>query len=364
MMSQGDKDTVDESKMPDPIMVDARVGGRNNPHGDASYGNITQAVSEIQHGDDDFQDWDTIVLNHVLVNILDKDQVDANATNDFTVFVIANNLDDVRLILALLEDDYQSMAYDIDFKTFRTLQTLNKMCDEQVLDAMSKEDKNTWFLNVNERNVMCYMMRNAKVTTIPLASIITTPNVPLGRLNSNKAKLETARRSSLAMCDVGKPVLAPTPTANTGTRQVTFGPNTTASNAGMTSTPAAPTAASTAPAANTAMVLVTTMVTAPTSTHVTSRALEFDKGGRQSSSDYGKLQNREQWSKWHCALMGNAYKHKCEQVLDPSYAPNPNDPDKIALFGLQQQFMYSVFAKMLVEGKAADVLREYSDPRD
>ena len=166
------------------------------------------------------------------------------------------------------------------------------------------------------------------------------------------------------MYNVGKPPLAPTPTANTGTRRVTFGPNTTASNTGMTGTTAAPTAASTTPTANTATVLVTMTVTAPTSTYVMSRALEFDKGGRQSSSEYGKLQNRKQWSKWHCALMGNAYEHKCEQVLDPSYAPNPNDPDKTVLFGLQQRFMYLVFVKTLVEGKAADILREYSDPQD
>ena len=152
------------------------------------------------------------------------------------------------------------------------------------------------------------------------------------------------------------------PMANTGTQRVTFGPTTAALSTAMTGTTAAPTAATTAPLANTTMVPVTTTVTAPTSTYVMSRALEFDKGGRRSSSDYGKLQNHDQWSKRHCALMGNAYEHKCEQVLDPSYAPNPNDPDEIALFGLQQQFMYLVFVKTLVEGKATDILREYSDP--
>ena len=83
-------------------------------------------------------------------------------------------------------------------------------------------------------------------------------------------------------------------------------------------------------------------VTGPTTTHVVLRASEFDKGGRCSSSDCGKLQNREQWSKWHRALMGNAYEHKCEQVLDPSYTPNPSDPDEVALFESQQRFMYSV----------------------
>ena len=62
--------------------------------------------------------------------------------------------------------------------------------------------------------------------------------------------------------------------------------------------------------------------------------------------------------------MGKAYEHKCKQVLDPSCVPNPNNPDEIVLFGLQQRFMYSIFAKTMVEGKAADVLCEYSDPRE
>ena len=119
----------------------------------------------------------------------------------------------------------------------------------------------------------------------------------------------------------------------------------------MTGTLAAPTAASTAPAANVVTVPVTTTVTAPTSTYVTSRALEFDEWGRRSSSDYGKLQNCKQWSKWHRALMGNAYEQKCEQVLDLSYVPNPNDPDEIALFSLQQRFMCLVFAKSWLKAR-------------
>ena len=73
-----------------------------------------------------------------------------------------------------------------------------------------------------------------------------------------------------------------------------------------------------------------------TSTHVYSRAHEFEKGGRHSSSDYGKFTARNQWSKWHRALLGNAYKHKCENVLDPTYTPDPNDQDEIDLFGHQQ----------------------------
>ena len=218
MMSQGDEDSVDESKMPDLSIVDTGASGRNYPRGDASRGDVTHAVTHIQRINDDTQDWDSIVLNQVLADVLDKDWVDASATNDFTVFVITNGMDDVRLLLTMSEDDYQLMGYDINFKTFCALQTINKMYNKQILDSMSEYDENMWFLNLNKRVVMRHMMRDTKVTTIPSASISNMPNVPLGRSNSNEAKLEMARRSSLAMFNVGKPLLAPTPMANTGTR--------------------------------------------------------------------------------------------------------------------------------------------------
>ena len=80
MMSQGDKDSVEKSKVPDPSVVDTGDSGRNNPHGDASCGKVTHAIAQIQCGDDDVQDWDAEVLNHVLLNVLDKDQVEASAT--------------------------------------------------------------------------------------------------------------------------------------------------------------------------------------------------------------------------------------------------------------------------------------------
>ena len=106
--------------MPDLSMVDTRVSGRNNPHGDASRGDVTHAITHIQRDHDDIQDWDAVVLNHVLANVLDKDRVDASATDDFTVFVIVNAMDDVRLLLTMSEDDYKLMGFDIHFKTFLT----------------------------------------------------------------------------------------------------------------------------------------------------------------------------------------------------------------------------------------------------
>ena len=87
------------------------------------------------------------------------------------------------------------------------------------------------------------MICDKKVTTIPSTGSGFTPSVPLGRSNSNKAKLETARQLSLAMYNVGKPPLAPTPMAGNVPCWVTFGPTTAATTTPATVTMTAPTAA-------------------------------------------------------------------------------------------------------------------------
>ena len=130
-----------------------------------------------------------------------------------------------------------------------TLQAVKKMHNEQVSDAMSKEDKNMWFLNLEKQTVLRHMMRETKVTTMPLATSVNAPNFPLGQTNSNKAKLEKARQSSLAMCNVGKLPLAPAPMASNVTYWVTFGPTMTAPNPPITVTTPAPMVAMTTPAA-------------------------------------------------------------------------------------------------------------------
>ena len=91
------------------------------------------------------------------------------------------------------------MGCDIDLKTFCAPQTSNKMCNEQILDVMSKSDENMWFLDLGKQAVMCNMMREKKVTVTPSATSVTLPSVPLGQSKSNEAKLETAWQSSLAM---------------------------------------------------------------------------------------------------------------------------------------------------------------------
>ena len=95
---------------------------------------------------------------------------------------------------------------------------MNKMYNEQVLDTMSEDNKNMWFLGLTKHMLVRFMMRETKVTTIPSVASVSLPSVPLGRLNSNKANIETAWQSSLVMHNVGKPLLAPMPMASNASR--------------------------------------------------------------------------------------------------------------------------------------------------
>ena len=115
------------------------------------HGSVAQAIIQTQCNDaDTTQDWDLEVLNHVLVQVLDKDQLGTNATDKFTVFVHREDFNDMHLLLTMTEDSFKSMGCVIDFKMFWSLQGLSKMCNQQVLDTMCEGDENTWFLGLSK----------------------------------------------------------------------------------------------------------------------------------------------------------------------------------------------------------------------
>ena len=93
-----------------------------------------------------------------------------------------------------------------------------------------------------------------------------------------------------------------------------------------------------------------------------SKAAEFDKGGKRSPLDYDKFTNREGWARWQRSLLGTALNHNCEKVLDPNYVPDPSDADEVALFVLQNKFMYAVFTRVITEPSAVNILQNYSNP--
>ena len=97
LMACGDERSAEESKEADPSLVDTGDSEEMaDPHGDAGVGGIMQAIAQTQCNDTDkTQDWDTEVWNHALVHVLDKEKLDANATNESTAFAHGQGFDDV-----------------------------------------------------------------------------------------------------------------------------------------------------------------------------------------------------------------------------------------------------------------------------
>ena len=124
-LDKDDKPELDESPLlgPDGIKRYQTLIG-------AAQWLITLSRFDIQRGDDDdddIQDWNAKVLNHVLVEILDKERVDAHASDAFTVFVITNGYCDVCFLMIMTEGDLHAMGHLINFKTHSLLQALNKI---------------------------------------------------------------------------------------------------------------------------------------------------------------------------------------------------------------------------------------------
>ena len=52
--------------------------------------------------------------------------------------------------------------------------------------------------------------------------------------------------------------------------------------------------------------------------------------------------------------------HECEEVLQPTYRPR-SDTDSLELFGLKNDFMYSVFNKCLFSDMGKTIVRKHLD---
>ncbi len=68
----------------------------------------------------------------------------------------------------------------------------------------------------------------------------------------------------------------------------------------------------------------------------------FQRNIKMNKDDYPKLVKETGWHKFSTDVTTVASVHGIENVLNPTYAPVPTDPDEVALFHLQKQFFYNV----------------------
>ena len=88
----------------------------------------------------------------------------------------------------------------------------------------------------------------------------------------------------------------------------------------------------------------------------------FNKNMKRSVSDYKAFKDKNQWLKWNRELHAMGAVHDINEVFDKTYVPAT--PEERELFANKKKFAFAIFTTTLVESSAAEVLRQYSDPKD
>ncbi len=322
---------------------------------------------------------DMEMMNHVLFNILHigKWPVEENSGNEILDCLNEAGIADVHSLITMDGEDFKAIGVQQSvFGLVRKLKAMNLWYNSfrRSPDYTSDYDAFMALIGSDISEFMTTSWKPAEPTRPP--SILKTPTNPTiptqqeetaehvsAGLGSARGKLAEARRLSMiggtgnpkkSRPRVGFVPSTPTPSSSSG------------SGSGLPPRPP-PRPAPQPPVQPTVQPVASSTgqsVIYVQQPYTSSRASDFDKGGRRSVSDYSTFSNKEQWSKWNRQMIGQAFDHKCETILNPQYVPDPNDPDAMALFDSQQRFMYSVFSKVLTESKAADILRKYSNPKD
>ena len=330
-------------------------------------------------------------LDHICAELLDVGLY-TKPTDPFTQMLHKEGIKDVRMLMDYTLDDFSAAGYPLPRALASQFQALthwwkhgedrSRYGDNYFLRAiaMDNDDFYDYCRTMKELDEFVRSSSPPSSVVVPLREEVPAV-VPVAGVDSNRAKLENARRKSMMQSLSGTPQSKPNVTGRTQARA-------SRGSSGMppSQTPQPPPGNSNLPPRTPGSGMGSgppggpppnqpTFFTSPggnggggdpIQVHMvypsSSAASEFDKAGRRSNSDYDKFSSKEQWHKWQRSTLGTAFEHRCEDVLKPTFTPDPNNPDAVRLFASQQRFMYSVFSRVLVEGKAADILRDYSDP--
>jgi hypothetical protein len=79
----------------------------------------------------------------------------------------------------------------------------------------------------------------------------------------------------------------------------------------------------------------------------------FDRGIKKDKDHYMEFKDEKIFDKFRRNVESTAHTHGTHDVLDPAFVPDPNDPEAVGLFRSKQNFMYTVFEKILLTDKSA-----------
>jgi len=93
-----------------------------------------------------------------------------------------------------------------------------------------------------------------------------------------------------------------------------------------------------------------------------SSVAEFKKGVKRDKSAYLNLKDERNWDNWKRRTVATVHAHGCQNVLNPKY--KPPTPDDAALLREQNNFMYDVFATILLTHMGSHFIAVHESSRD
>ena len=94
-------------------------------HGGITGGDNKPARMNLGPMFDPFTNEEAFILNHVLREVLNHKQAHENATNAFTTFIIANGINNAQILIAMNQDNFNLMGWDIGMQAIGIAEAIN-----------------------------------------------------------------------------------------------------------------------------------------------------------------------------------------------------------------------------------------------
>ena len=76
------------------------------------------------------------------------------------------------------------------------------------------------------------------------------------------------------------------------------------------------------------------------------------------------LHKDAEMDKWFRGFKGTATLHQCNDILDPTFKPDVNDPDAMELFQVKNHYMFTVFNHVLQTDTGRSLVRKFDTTMD
>jgi len=100
----------------------------------------------------------------------------------------------------------------------------------------------------------------------------------------------------------------------------------------------------------------------PPSRPISTPAENFQRGIKRDITHYEEFKRNDQWDEWSRPFIAMINMHGCKNVINPRYVAGTNDAQE--LFDSQQEFVHTIFIKVLKTDYGRSLVRRYEISKD